>query len=691
MISNRSSPGVAARYQALVDLCVAMASESDLHALLNRTSALLSGVIPLRLIALLLLEEKPGMAGLHVAEMDSPHSVVEIYIPPPPKGSAAALAIDEQRSIFVEEGESTLQRLPELTAVLRGRPIRSFYAFPVSTSRRRIGAFLCATDSHSLSKDDVEFMGAVASHLAVAVDSVATLDSAGEYQRELVRDRDRLKLLLEINNHIVSRLEVNDFFRAASASIRRFFGNDVTGFWLLDEDSTRWNCAVLDFPSSRSAFARIDLDELSEQRMEKLRARTPLVEMLADVERDFPSAITAPLRAESIVCFALVPLVAPRGLIAAMSLGSRRANAFSQADLDLLMQVATQIALALDNAFTYGRLSASRNQLEDQRVYLESEIVSESGFEDIIGSSAALRKVLQQLPIVAPTDSTVIIYGETGTGKELIARAIHRLSLRSNNAFVRLNCAAIPSGLLESELFGYEKGAFTGALTQKRGRFELADQGSLFLDEIGDISIDLQPKLLRAIQEHEFERLGSTRTIRVSVRLIAATHRDLHKMIREGTFREDLFYRLNVFPIAVPPLRERREDIPLLVQYFLSRLCRRMRKSITHIPRRTMDALMTWDWPGNIRELENFIERAVILSEGNTLSAPLAELASPKVRVVPVLSFCDSERNAIITALEASKGKISGTDGAAARLSLKRTTLLNKMRKLGIAPSEFRG
>jgi formate hydrogenlyase transcriptional activator len=349
------------------------------------------------------------------------------------------------------------------------------------------------------------------------------------------------------------------------------------------------------------------------------------------------------------------------------------------------MQVGSQIALALDNALAYERINASRNHLEEQRVYLESEIVSESGFEDIVGKSRALRKVLEQVDIVAPTDSTVLIHGETGTGKELIARAIHRRSSRSSNTFVRLNCAAIPSGLLESELFGHEKGAFTGALTQRRGRFELADNGSLFLDEVGDISIDLQPKLLRAIQEHEFERLGSTRTIHINVRLIAATHKDLRKMIREGSFREDLFYRLNVFPIEVPPLRERREDIPLLVKYFVFRLCRRMQKSITSIPRETMDALTAWNWPGNVRELENFIERAVILSPGDKLNAPLAELTSFTPSVAPVLSFHDSERNAIITALKASEGKISGKDGAAARLGLKRTTLLYKMNKLNIA------
>ena len=690
-MSNRreSLTGVGARYRALLEISSATASEPNIEEMLHRTSAVLSGIMPLRLIGLHLLEEKRGLARLHALETGS-HSAIEIVTELPLEG-AANRAIEEQRPIFLEGGETELPRIPELTSVLTGEPIRSFCAFPLSTLRRRLGAFVAATHSRSLTKDDVELMGGVALHLSVALDRALSLESASEYQRDLVRERDRLKLLLEINNHIMSRLEMNDFFRAASVSIRRFFGHDATGFWLLDEDSKRWNCAVLDFPSSRNGLARIAFPELTEQQMERMRVRAAFMETLADIERQFPPAISAPLRNESIVCAATVPLVTPRGLIAAMSLGSRRANAFSQGDLDLLTQVATQIALALDNALTYGRLHASRNHLEDQRVYLESEIVSESGFEDIIGASTALRKVLDQIPIVAPTDSTVIIHGETGTGKELIARAIHRLSSRSSNTFVRLNCAAIPSGLLESELFGYEKGAFTGALTQKRGRFELADQGSLFLDEIGDISIDLQPKFLRALQEQEFERLGSARTIHVNVRLIAATHRDLRKMIREGTFREDLFYRLNVFPIEVPPLRERREDIPLLVQHFVSRLCRRMRKSIVSIPQETMKALMAWDWPGNIRELGNFIERAVILSPGDRLNAPLAELAPSKVRVAPGLTFRDSERIAITSALEAAKGKISGKDGAAERLALKRTTLLNKMRKLSIARSEYCG
>jgi formate hydrogenlyase transcriptional activator len=330
----------------------------------------------------------------------------------------------------------------------------------------------------------------------------------------------------------------------------------------------------------------------------------------------------------------------------------------------------------VDNPLAYERLNASRNHLEDQRLYLESEINSESGFQDIVGRSRALRSVLDQIPVVAPTDSTVILHGETGTGKELIARAIHKRSSRATKTFVRLNCAAIPSGLLESELFGHEKGAFTGALTQRRGRFELADQGTLFLDEIGDISLELQPKLLRAIQEHEFERLGSSRTIHVDVRLIAATHRDLHEMIGNGMFREDLFYRLNVFPIEVPPLRERREDIPLLVQHFVPRLCRRMRKSITTIPRDTMEALIRWDWPGNVRELENFIERAVILSPGDSLNAPLGELASSRTRVTRIVSYRDSERSTIIAALNAVNGKIGGKDGAAERLTARKLAYL---------------
>ena len=372
-------------------------------------------------------------------------------------------------------------------------------------------------------------------------------------------------------------------------------------------------------------------------------------------------------------------------------MGSRKADAFGQEDLDLLSQIGMQISLAIGQCPCLWTPECLNAHLEEQRLYLESEI-REYSFEDIVGKSAALRKVLDQVAIVAPTGSTVLLHGETGTGKELIARALHNLSPRRDRTFVRLNCAAIPSGLVESELFGHERGAFTGALMQKRGRFELADHGTLFLDEIGDIGMDLQPKLLRALQEREFERLGSTKTIQVDVRLIAATHRDLAAMIQERQFREDLFYRLNVFPIEIPPLRERREDIPLLIHYFVGRLSRRMQKRIKSIPKQSMELLVRADWPGNVRELENFIERCVILTQGEDLHVPRAELKRSPIRAASAGAagtFEDAERQAIIDALRSASGKIAGDSGAAERLGLKRTTLQNKMRRLNISRADY--
>jgi formate hydrogenlyase transcriptional activator len=394
--------------------------------------------------------------------------------------------------------------------------------------------------------------------------------------------------------------------------------------------------------------------------------------------------------------FCFLPLSTARCRLGTLVFGSRQVAAYDSADMDFLQQVAKQVAVAVENALAFRCIEELKDKLQKEKVYLEDEIRTEQNFEEIVGESAALRRVLRQVETVAPTGATVLIGGETGTGKELIARALHHLSPRRDRTFVKLNCAAIPTGLLESELFGHEKGAFTGAITQKVGRFELAHQGTLFLDEVGDIPSELQPKLLRVLQEQEFERLGSTRTIKVDVRLVAATNRELGQMVADAKFRSDLYYRLNVFPVVLPPLRERREDIPRLVQHFTNRFARRMGRQIESIPAQTMDALVQYPWPGNVRELENVIERAVILSTRDVLHIKPAELQASGARSQGsgvrgqesgdgAVTLADAEREHILAALRAANGVLGGPNGAAARLAMKRTTLQSKMKKLGIS------
>ena len=366
-----------------------------------------------------------------------------------------------------------------------------------------------------------------------------------------------------------------------------------------------------------------------------------------------------------------------------LNVGSRQPDRFQGDDLQFFTQVAGQVAIALDNALSYKRIEELNARLAEEKVYLEDEIRTDNRFEEIVGQSRALKAILKQVETVAPTDSTVLIYGETGTGKELLARAIHDLSSRKQATFVKLNCAAIPTGLLESELFGHEKGAFTGAIAQRIGRFELAHRGTIFLDEVGEIPMELQSKLLRVLQEREFERLGSSRTIRTDARLVAATNRDLAQLVEQRQFRADLYYRLNVFPMTAPPLRDRRDDIPLLVRYFVQQYARRMNRRITSIPTESMNALVRYHWPGNIRELQNFIERAVILSTGSALQVPVRELKRGPVGA-SVVTLEAAEREAIQRALRDAGGKVGGDPGAAAKLGMKRTTLQAKMRKLGI-------
>ena len=676
----------------MLDVSRAMVEQPTVKAVLRSLRDVLSNSIRLHGADLYLLDSDRDT--LHILEFDREADAPAIKIGTKiSRIGAVAQALEQQEPVFLPDVSQEMLKHPELAPFAAQSVGRSTYVFPVSTAQQRYGLLAVTKErGQEFVREDVELLRSLTSHVAVALECALARDNAELYQRQVVKERDRLRLLLEINNHIVSKLDINELFRSASASLRTYFRNDFTGFWLIDKQSNQLQCVVLDFPSGKGSLTAVLNSELSDSDHEKLRAHVPELLSIDEIE-GLPARIVEKLKAESITSMAIAPMVTAGGPLGVLAMGSRQPDNFGQEDLDLLSQVSNQIALAVDNAIAYGRVTEARDRLEEERLYLESEIRSEYNFEDIVGKSAALRKVRDQVAIVAPTQSSVLLHGETGTGKELFARAIHNISPRRERTFVRLNCAAIPSGLVESELFGHEKGAFTGALMQKKGRFELADHGTLFLDEIGDISLDLQPKLLRALQEHEFERLGSTKTIRVDVRLIAATHRDLQAMIRNNQFREDLFYRLNVCPIEIPPLRERREDIPLLVHYFVLRHSRQMQKRVKSVPKKAMEALMNADWPGNIRQLENFIERCVIFTQGDELNVLSAELKKAPVRPVASAApnFEQAERQVIIDALMAASGRIAGKGGAAERLGLKRTTLQNKMNKLNISRAEYSG
>jgi formate hydrogenlyase transcriptional activator len=524
---------------------------------------------------------------------------------------------------------------------------------------------------------------------------------------ELQRQNDRLQLLLNLTTRITSSLDLREVLRAIAANIREVIHADAVAVSLPDTASGKSRVFAMDFPHGKGVIKEELFFTPSAAAKKAMDTLKPVVIDTREPE-EFVSGTTEIAVAEGIKAICLIPL-ANRGRVLGILTTSRTTEtAFMPEDVDFLSRASGQIAIAIENALAYQEISELKDKLAQEKLYLEEEIRGDSGFERIIGKSAALKHVLQLVETVAPSDSTVLLLGETGTGKELIARAIHERSRRKDRTFVKLNCAAIPTGLLESELFGHEKGAFTGAITQKIGRLELADQGTLFLDEVGDIPIEIQPKLLRALQEREFERLGSIHTRKVNVRLVAATNRNLEKMIAEREFRSDLYYRLNVFPIRIPSLRERKGDIPLLVSYFVQKFAKQMQKGIESVPSAVMKGLTEWEWPGNIRELENFIERAVILTRGKALEAPLTELRKTETEsateAVPAKEkrtarkasnsrppinagaeeYERKQREEIIQALTACKGRIGGADGAAIRLGINRTTLIYRMRKLSI-------
>ncbi|HXY24653.1 MAG TPA: sigma 54-interacting transcriptional regulator, partial [Candidatus Acidoferrum sp.] len=544
------------------------------------------------------------------------------------------------------------------------------------------------------------FMQRVASQVAVAVDNALNFEAAQAYQAQLARERDRLRVLLEINNVLVTNRELPELFRGIVSTLKRVIQHDYTSLALQDSATGLLKIHALDFPGHQDLFKQeITISRDVSPAGHAISTGQPLLVRGAEMDR-YTGEIIKVLRGEGIQSVACVPLNTHGQTFGSLNLASRRADAFTPHDFELLQQVGAQIAIAVENALAFKEIDALKDKLAEEKLYLEEEIRSEFNFEEIIGESAVLKRALAQVELAAPAGTTVLLLGDTGTGKELFARAIHNLSPRRDRTFVKINCAAIPSGLLESELFGHERGAFTGAVTQKVGRFELADRGTLFLDEVGDIPLELQPKLLRVLQEQEFERLGSTRTQRVDVRVVAATNVDLSKLVAQRAFRSDLYYRLNVFPIHIPSLRERAEDIPLLVRYFVQRFSRTLNKTVEYIPADVMDALTRYSWPGNVRELENLIERAVLLSPGKELRVPLSELKSSNATIndgdrfssltsltstsSSISTMEEAERQHILRALKQTQWRIAGPKGAANLLDLKRTTLQARMRKLGI-------
>jgi len=556
--------------------------------------------------------------------------------------------------------------------------IESVCTVPLMTPRGSIGSITFRSSQHDAYPDEeVRFLAMVGAQ-------------AGLVLLSLMDQADRLEVILEINNNIASNLDLYDLLRSVSASVRNALRCDAAGISIPEGHYLRLHS--LDFPGGVGVAREGLLIPIKGS-------------MLGDIflagkaaRHNISQAPQIPMEtAERLRFGCACPLFGRNRTLGVLSAARVEDKPFTEEDLALLVQISKQVAIALDNSLAYREINELKEQLAREKVYLEDEIRTEMQFHDIVGNSGVLRNVLQQIEIVAPTDSTVLIYGETGTGKELVARAVHDLSSRKARAFVKLNCAAIPTGLLESELFGHEKGAFTGAIAQRIGRFELAHGGTVFLDEIGEIPLELQPKLLRVLQEREFERLGGSRTLRSDARLIAATNRDLAAMAHENKFRPDLYYRLNVFPIRVPSLRERAEDIPLLVRHFVQQFSRRMGRAIDSVPADTMNALVEYHWPGNIRELQNVIERAVIVTQGPVLKVALGELASvPKPAThAPALAPSDdgnsmrkvleeTEREQIVRALEQANWVISGETGAATRLGMKRSTLQARMQKLGI-------
>jgi len=607
------------------------------------------------------------------------------------KPSAYFWADGHQRPIVIPSiADET--RFPDAVDWFRLNGDQSVCMFPLSTKGRRLGLIgVGRSFEDAFSEEEVSLLEVAAHCVTLALDARLNFAASETARLALESERTKLQLILDLNNSVVSNLELKDLIRSISPSIREVMQLDAVALMLPTGSSAALEVYALDFPDGKG-YIRPGAEVAKEGLPARVfRSGKPWVgEVRGNAREDLSRDLALQ---EGLTALCLLPLVRSNRVLGVLAVGRLREDSFTQQDVDFMVQIAGQLAIAMDNALSYRKISELSHKLAQEKLYLEHEIHSDLNFEEIVGNSAILRRVLRQVEAVAPTNSTALIYGETGSGKELIARAVHKLSGRCSHPFVKLNCAAIPTGLLESELFGHEKGAFTGAIAQRIGRFELASDGTIFLDEVGEIPLELQPKLLRVLQEREFERLGSSRTLHTNARLVAATNRDLSAMVESQRFRSDLFYRLNVFPIYVPPLRDRPEDIPFLIRHFVRHFGRLMKKPIETISSETMEALVRYPWPGNIRELQNVIERAVILSPGKLLRVAMSDLkprATENGGMNGAATLEEIERRHILAVLEQTDWVLSGPHGAAAKLGLKRPTLQFRMHKLGIARPDRR-
>ncbi len=666
-------------YEALLELSQSISGHNDLHSLCRALSESLKRVLTFDLLSLFIYDPSGNalhMYGLKVSDNSGEQYRHRIM---PVDDNPAGWALQNQQPLFIARlGQET--RWPELMGPARDYGLSSLLFVPLTTGERRLGVLALGFFAPSeTNREEMDFIHRVASEFSVTIDSYLT-------RQQYLRERDRLQVLFDLTNSLVSRLSPDELFPALSEQLHKIMAFDIAVFMLLDNKTGELLLRGIHFDRDLGLeINRFSAHPEGLPAAEALSTGKPVVMDSIDFRR-FPSPLYKRWADAGFRSSCSIPLVTRNAALGTLELGRRSDRRFSDEDVELLMQVGHQIAIALENSVAYRELAEMKEKLAVEKLCLEDEIRFDRNLGEMLGESPAFQSVLRNVQIVGPTDATVLILGETGTGKELVARAIHQKSHRSKKSFVKVNCAAIPSSLLESELFGHEKGAFTGALSQRLGRFELADQGTLFLDEIGEIPLELQSKLLRAIQEQEFERLGGNRTFHVDVRFVAASNRDLKAMVEAGSFRRDLYYRLHVFPIIVPPLRERRDDIPLLTRYFTQKYAQRTGRKIDVISSEAMNALMRYGWPGNIRELQNIIERSVILSRGRILELAMPEVTSPPSAVTSHNRPGSSrERERILHALKESKGVVSGPNGAARLLGLKRTTLQARMKKLGIS------